>query len=73
MKYSIEINPRVCNGKPVLKNTRIPVTVILDLLADGDSFDDIQKKYPEIGVNQFHGIFRYCHDMIENTEIRASA
>jgi uncharacterized protein (DUF433 family) len=26
----IELNPRVCNGKPVVKGTRIPVTVILE-------------------------------------------
>ena len=26
----IELNPRVCNGKPVIKGTRIPVSVILD-------------------------------------------
>ena len=25
----IELNPRVCDGKPVIKGTRIPVTVIL--------------------------------------------
>ena len=25
----IELNPRVCDGKPVIKGTRIPVSVIL--------------------------------------------
>ncbi len=33
----IEINPMVCNGKPVIKGTRIPVTVILDRLSEGES------------------------------------
>lgn len=32
----IELNPRVCNGKPVIKGTRIPVSVILDQIAAGD-------------------------------------
>ena len=26
----IEFDPKVCNGKPVIKGTRIPVTVILE-------------------------------------------
>lgn len=25
----IEINPKVCNGKPVIKRTRIPVSIII--------------------------------------------
>lgn len=32
----IEINPRVCNGKPVIKGTRISVSVILEQLAEGE-------------------------------------
>lgn len=26
----IELNPKVCNGKPVIKGSRIPVSVILE-------------------------------------------
>lgn len=33
----IELDPRVCNGKPVIRGTRIPVTVILEQLAEGES------------------------------------
>jgi Protein of unknown function (DUF433) len=29
----IELNPKVCNGKPVIKGTRIPVSVILEQIA----------------------------------------
>ena len=31
----IEIDPRRCGGAPVIKGTRIPVTFILDQLANG--------------------------------------
>ena len=47
-KERIEIRPRVCNGKPVIKGTRIPVTGILEQLADGQSWDALLKGYPEI-------------------------
>jgi uncharacterized protein (DUF433 family) len=33
----IELDPRVCNGKAVIQGTRIPVSVILDQIASGDS------------------------------------
>jgi uncharacterized protein (DUF433 family) len=44
----ISINPKVCCGKPVIKGTRIWVSLILDLLAAGDTVDDILKDYPHI-------------------------
>ena len=44
----IEINPRVCNGKPVIKGTRIPVSVILEQIAEGESWDNILENYPEL-------------------------
>jgi uncharacterized protein (DUF433 family) len=44
----IEIDPRVCNGKPVIKGTRIPVTVILEQIAEGTSWDKIMAGYPEL-------------------------
>jgi uncharacterized protein (DUF433 family) len=44
----IELDPRVCNGKAVIQGTRIPVSVILDQIANGDSWDDIVKGFPEL-------------------------
>ncbi len=41
----ITIDPKVCHGKPVVRGTRTPVTVILNALAGGDSFDTIQADY----------------------------
>jgi len=65
----ITINPRICNGKPVLKGTRIPLTVILDQLAAGCSFDDLLRKYPELSREQIQAVLAYCHEVIERTEI----
>lgn len=44
----IEINPRVCNGKPVIKGTRIPISVILKQIAEGESWENILENYPEL-------------------------
>src|SRR2546426_521810 len=36
MNERIVIDPRICHGKPVVRGTRTPVTVILSALAVGD-------------------------------------
>ena len=43
----IEIDPRFCNGKPVIKGTRIPVTIVLEQIAEGESWKSILVLYPE--------------------------
>jgi len=48
MQNRIEINPKIMMGKPVIKGTRIPVYVILNLLAEGCDFDEIIKEYPDL-------------------------
>jgi len=45
---AIEINPKICGGKPVIKGTRISVEFILELLANGWSYDEILENYPQL-------------------------
>lgn len=44
----IEINPRIMRGKPVIKGTRIPVYVVLNLLAEGYDARKIIREYPDL-------------------------
>jgi uncharacterized protein (DUF433 family) len=48
MLERISINPKVCFGKPVIKGTRIWVSLILDFLAHGDSIETLLQEYPHI-------------------------
>jgi uncharacterized protein (DUF433 family) len=43
MHERIVLDPKICHGKPVVRGTRTPVTVILSALAGGDSFETIQQ------------------------------
>ncbi len=45
MNERIAIDPNVCHGKPVIRGTRTPVTVILNALAGGDSFETLEREY----------------------------
>lgn len=64
----IDIDPRRCNGKPVVAGTRIPVTVILDQLADSGSVEAVVRKYPELTAETVAAVLQYCHSMIDRTE-----
>ena len=69
MNKYITIDPRICNGKPVISGTRIPVTVILDQLADSRSIENVIRKYPELSADQVVAALQYCHSVIEHTEL----
>jgi uncharacterized protein (DUF433 family) len=65
----IELNPRVCNGKPVIRGTRIPVSVILDQIANEDSWDDIIRGYPEINKEDIQAAIFYASSLVEHTDV----
>ncbi|MCX7045905.1 MAG: DUF433 domain-containing protein [Candidatus Sumerlaeota bacterium] len=69
MLERIEINPRVCNGKPVIRGTRIPVKVILDQLAEDESWDSILGGYPGLSREDIRAALWYAGASIEHTEI----
>lgn len=45
----ISIDPRVCHGKPVIRDTRVPVSVVVGSLAGGMSFEEIEAEYDVTG------------------------
>ncbi len=67
----IELNPRVCNGKPVIKGTRIPVSVIIEQIAEGESWDAVLAGYPELKKEDSQAALQYARASIEHTEIEA--
>jgi len=44
----IESNPKVMIGKPVIKGTRLPVELILEKLAAGETFEQLLAAYPRL-------------------------
>jgi uncharacterized protein (DUF433 family) len=65
----IELNPKVCNGKPVIKGTRIPVTVILDQIADGESWESDLAGYPELTKEDIHAALLYARASLDHSEL----
>jgi uncharacterized protein (DUF433 family) len=41
----IVIDPRICHGKPVIRGTRMPVSLVVGGLAGGMSFEAVEREY----------------------------
>ena len=57
--------PDVLKGKPRLKGTRIPVSLILGYLASGTSVDDLQREFPDLTPVDVSACLRYARDLSE--------
>ena len=44
----ISIDPNICSGKPCIRGHRIWVSLVLDLLASGETIEEILEEYPSI-------------------------
>jgi uncharacterized protein (DUF433 family) len=49
---AIEVHPDVCNGRPVVRGTRIAVESVLGMLAAGDPVDEVLRAYPTLTREQ---------------------
>jgi len=65
----IELNPRICNGKPVIKGTRIPISVILELIAEGKSWQAILDGYPELTRDDIYAALHYAKVALDHSEL----
>ncbi len=48
MGERITINPKVCHGQACIRGTRMPVHLILRMLAHGDTMEDLLQEYSSL-------------------------
>lgn len=66
----ISSNPKIYGGKPCIKGTRITVMMILDLLEDGLSFNEIiHDYYSHITVEDIKACLEYAKAIIAGEEV----
>jgi uncharacterized protein (DUF433 family) len=63
-------NREIKNREAVVQGTRIPVSVILDQIASGDSWDDIIKGYPELEKEDIQAALLYASASVDHTEVK---
>ncbi len=56
----ITVNAHVCLGQPTIRGMRITVSVILKMLAGGNSIEDVLKAYPELEAEDVNQALKYA-------------
>jgi uncharacterized protein (DUF433 family) len=65
----IEINPKVLQGKPIIKGTRLAVEFILELLAEQWSHEVILKEYPQLAQDDIWAVLQYAAEIVKQEKL----
>ncbi len=70
MENLITANPKVLGGKPCVRNTRIPIYMVLELVEAGISFEEIRTKYyPQLSNDDIKACISYARHIVQNEEV----
>jgi uncharacterized protein (DUF433 family) len=62
MTNRIEINPSVMLGKPVVRDTRIPVELLLRKISEGATATELTAAYPRLTEEDIRACLAYAAD-----------
>jgi uncharacterized protein (DUF433 family) len=66
MSERISIKADVCNGRPVIRGTRIAVQTVLEFLAAGDSVEEVLAEYPRLTRADVQACINYASRVMGN-------
>lgn len=70
METRIIVDPKVLAGKPTIAGTRIPVYLILNLVAHGYNFERIIQAYPTLTQKDIQAALKYSEARMKREETR---
>ena len=65
----ITLDPEVMVGKPVIRGTRITVELIIGLLAQGWTEQDILAAYPHLAREDILACLAYAQDLVSSEKV----
>jgi uncharacterized protein (DUF433 family) len=65
----IDINPKVLVGKPVIKGTRIAVEFIMELLANGWTYEQILHSFPHLTQEDIQAALHYATEVLKQEHV----
>jgi len=65
----ITIDPKIMAGKPVIRGTRIPVELIVRLVAQGISHEEILADYPRLQREDIQAALYYAAAVLAQEEV----
>lgn len=68
-QHRVVMSPTVMVGKPVIRGTRVPVELIVRLVAQGVPFDDILLDYPRLELADIQAALWYATALVGREEV----
>ena len=65
----ITLNPKVCFGKPTIRNMRYPVEMILDLLSAGMTNEEILEDYADLESADIQACLLFASKLVKVNSI----
>jgi uncharacterized protein (DUF433 family) len=65
----IDIDPQVMTGKPVIRGTRIPVELIVRMLAQGIPDQEILQEYPRLEPDDIRAALAYAAQALADEDV----
>lgn len=69
----ITFNPDICGGRPCLRDTRVRVKDILELLSAGATTTEILEDYPYLDAEDISAALAFAATYLDHTVLRAAA
>jgi uncharacterized protein (DUF433 family) len=67
----ITANREIFGGKPIVRGMRISVELILSLLSQGESAEEILADYPDLQPEDIRACLAYAHAVIAQDSLEA--
>ena len=67
----INADPAIFGGKPIIRGMRISVEMILSLLTQGETWDDLLADYPDLEPDDIRACLAYAHAVIAHESLDA--
>lgn len=71
MQSRIETNPSVMLGKPMIRNTRIPVELLLRKLSEGATVHELLDAYPRLTEEDVRACLAYAAATIAHEDVHS--
>jgi uncharacterized protein (DUF433 family) len=65
----ITVDPKIFGGKPIIRGMRISAELILSLLAQGQTAEDILDDYPDLEIADIRACLAYAHAVIADDRL----
>lgn len=64
----VVIDPAVHQGDPCIKGTRVPVSVVIARIAEGDPFDQLIAAYPQLTQDDIKAALKFAAEAVNNSD-----